>query len=540
MAIKVGGTTVIDDSRALTNIASVDATTVAALGTAGIGGGGGIELTTSEDVVEGDTLTWNFTTGKVEKVTRTGAYGTSSLGSLNVQRAGRLAHISGDVFAIAYGDSSTNQNKHTIVRWNPSSKTFTTGTTVAFSSDTSMTDATVVLSASGSNTVVFITPYNLGGTMHLQCLAYTPDTTNLTLTSAGNTAVDAAIHGQGDGTLSATYNSNQDKIVVLYRGSNSGHSVGGYGFSRVITLGAAGNSSISVSSVSGPNGSNYFMNSANQDFHTHSLLSDGNKIVAVYHMGGDFRGVVGTLSGTSITWGSVYTFGGTAAPYYSHGNLFKHISGKYFALVQENSSNPKFVIFESNSSNNIINYTSHVPPGIDSQGTYRMYGSYDSVNNRLFYSSRYSSTVKAGVINLNTNTPTQVSSSQEVLNTSGIMANSADYNSSAEYAFYGMENGQVAYFAPEIDNFHFFVGCAKEAASANSTVKIANAGQIATGLSGLTPGTTYRINYTGGWSVYSSIADPTGFANATQRAQVNGIALTSSTMLMWNDMMSYN
>ena len=41
MAIKVGGTTVIDDSRALSNIASVDATTVAALGAAGVGGGGG-------------------------------------------------------------------------------------------------------------------------------------------------------------------------------------------------------------------------------------------------------------------------------------------------------------------------------------------------------------------------------------------------------------------------------------------------------------------------------------------------------------------
>ncbi len=39
MAIKVNGTTVINDSRALTNIASVDATTVAALGSAGVGGG---------------------------------------------------------------------------------------------------------------------------------------------------------------------------------------------------------------------------------------------------------------------------------------------------------------------------------------------------------------------------------------------------------------------------------------------------------------------------------------------------------------------
>ena len=38
MAIKVNGTTVIDDSRALQNVASVDATTVAAMGAAGVGG----------------------------------------------------------------------------------------------------------------------------------------------------------------------------------------------------------------------------------------------------------------------------------------------------------------------------------------------------------------------------------------------------------------------------------------------------------------------------------------------------------------------
>jgi hypothetical protein len=37
MAIKVGGTTVIDDSRQLTNIGSVDATTVTALSAAGAG-----------------------------------------------------------------------------------------------------------------------------------------------------------------------------------------------------------------------------------------------------------------------------------------------------------------------------------------------------------------------------------------------------------------------------------------------------------------------------------------------------------------------
>ena len=38
MAIKVNGTTVINDSRALQNVASVDATTAAAISAAGVGG----------------------------------------------------------------------------------------------------------------------------------------------------------------------------------------------------------------------------------------------------------------------------------------------------------------------------------------------------------------------------------------------------------------------------------------------------------------------------------------------------------------------
>jgi hypothetical protein len=47
MAIKVNGTTVINDSRALSNIASVDATTVAALGAAGVGGVGYSTISTT-------------------------------------------------------------------------------------------------------------------------------------------------------------------------------------------------------------------------------------------------------------------------------------------------------------------------------------------------------------------------------------------------------------------------------------------------------------------------------------------------------------
>ena len=54
MAIKVNGTTVIDDSRALSNIASVDATTVAAMSAAGVGGG-------SDWTTLSNTATYTFT-----------------------------------------------------------------------------------------------------------------------------------------------------------------------------------------------------------------------------------------------------------------------------------------------------------------------------------------------------------------------------------------------------------------------------------------------------------------------------------------------
>jgi len=51
MAIKVGGTEVVDNNRQLKNIASVDATTVAALGTAGVGGGGGKFTATADGAI---------------------------------------------------------------------------------------------------------------------------------------------------------------------------------------------------------------------------------------------------------------------------------------------------------------------------------------------------------------------------------------------------------------------------------------------------------------------------------------------------------
>lgn len=56
MAIQVSGTQVIGNSRELTNIASIDATTAAAIGAAGVGGGGTVDLTADGSISSGDVV----------------------------------------------------------------------------------------------------------------------------------------------------------------------------------------------------------------------------------------------------------------------------------------------------------------------------------------------------------------------------------------------------------------------------------------------------------------------------------------------------
>ena len=108
MAIKVGGTTVIDDSRALSNIASVDAATVTALSTAGAGlpsqtgntgkvlttdgsaaswtdpGGGAFEVVSDNSFTSAGDVEFTITAGRVYKfeflgITINNTYGGSQM-----------------------------------------------------------------------------------------------------------------------------------------------------------------------------------------------------------------------------------------------------------------------------------------------------------------------------------------------------------------------------------------------------------------------------------------------------------------------------
>ena len=90
MAIKISGTTVVNDSRQLQNIASLDSTTAATIGAAA-GGGGSITAVASGTIANGDTVVLN-SNGTVSAVTGSEVTGSVGSASSNFNSANTEIH----------------------------------------------------------------------------------------------------------------------------------------------------------------------------------------------------------------------------------------------------------------------------------------------------------------------------------------------------------------------------------------------------------------------------------------------------------------
>jgi len=90
MAIQISGTTVINDSRQLQNVASLDATTTASIKSA-VGGGGSVTATASGSIANGDTVVLN-SNGTVSAVTGSEVAGSVGSESSNFNSANTEIH----------------------------------------------------------------------------------------------------------------------------------------------------------------------------------------------------------------------------------------------------------------------------------------------------------------------------------------------------------------------------------------------------------------------------------------------------------------
>ncbi len=147
MAIKVNGTTVINDSRALSNIASVDATTAAAIGAAGVGGQTTL-LVDNASVGTGSQFEVSFTTGHRYYVV-TGSKIKQGSGSGNYLR-GRYKDSSGNAI------TSTSNIRNFFVGRSNGGSTYTFEDEVRFHTG----DPTTASSNQLDFTVKFYNPYS--------------------------------------------------------------------------------------------------------------------------------------------------------------------------------------------------------------------------------------------------------------------------------------------------------------------------------------------------------------------------------------------
>ena len=344
MAIKVGGTEVVSDARALSNITSIDATTAAAIGAGGVGGGGEVDFTASGSLTNGDLVKLNLD-GTVSVIEGGGAGTPAVFESAAVNTTSSTFDSNSNKVVIAYRDQG-NSYYGTAVVGTVSGDSISFGTPVVFRSGNTGTLSTTFDSNSNKVVIAFsqwdLSNYGAAivGTVSGTSISFGSETVFESATTsyisatfdsnsnkvviayrdAGNSSYGTAVVGTVSGTsisfgsavtfqtasVSATsaicFDSTNNKVVICYRNSGSSH----YGTAKVGT----------VSGTSISFGTDVFFNSANTRKIKNVFDAASGKVVTVFRDYGDSskgKAVVGTVSGTGISFGSEVELGAQGA-----------------------------------------------------------------------------------------------------------------------------------------------------------------------------------------------------------------------------------
>ena len=195
---------------------------------------------------------------------------------------------SNNKIVIAYNDSDVNKGKAVVATVNSSDNSISFGTPVIFNN--AITSFIDIVFDSNSNKVVIV--YTDGGnSSYGTAIVGTVSGTGISFGS------EAVFESAGTNSHAATFDSNSNKVVVCYK--DNGNSF--YGTSIVGT----------VSSTSISFGSAVVFESANSPHISPTFDSNSNKVVIAYSDAGDStkgKAIVGTVSGTSISYGTAVEF----------------------------------------------------------------------------------------------------------------------------------------------------------------------------------------------------------------------------------------
>ena len=454
----------------------------------------------------------------------TTGFSIPQLGSKTVFNSSLTAHVSGaydptnQKVVIAYQDQTDSSYGKAIVG-TVSGTGITFGTAVTFHS--ARTENISVVYDSSNNRVVIA--YADGSNMSSYNGTAIVGTVSGTSISFRSPAIFKSAAYQD--YVSAVYDSANQKVVIAYRDSSNSY------YATAIVGTVSGNS-ISF-------GSEVVFNSGNSPFINTTYDSTNQKVVisyADYGNSGYGTSKVGTVSGTSISFGSASTFQSAAAAGY--------ISSVY------DSTNQKVVISYQDTGNNFYgtavvgtvsgtNISFGTPVVFDSNAAcYFCSATFDSTNDKVVITFRDDGNSNYGTLVVGTVSGTSISFGSKIVFESGNTGSlSTVYDSSNDrvvisYKDLGnSEHGTAVVFTPftmtttitknlTAENF---IGISNGAYTNGQTATIQISGSIDDAQSGLTPGQKYYVQNDG---TLSETADsPSVFAGtavASTKLIING------------------
>jgi len=380
MAIKISGTTVIDDSRNVTDVENVgDANTVYTGDGSNLTGiqVGSSSFTASGAISNGTTVILN-SDGTVSAVT-TESSDVPIIGSTSTFHSPSTTFIAtaydpdeGKVI-ICYRDNVDNYGRAVVGTVSGSDITF--GTEVTFNSSSTQ-DISLVYDTNSNRALVSYPGGSSYGTSRVLSISGN----SITVGSA------TAFHFGSTGLIRSTFDSSNNKVVIVYRDTASGNR----GRAIVATINASNNT---VSFGSEATWIDDFCNNFDVTFD-----STNNKVVICGGFtgasGSKARAYVGTVSGTSITFGTPGIFSNSGLYYVAA--AFDSTNGKVVIVFQDPDNSSYMAGIVGTVSGTGISFGSVVV--INSVTSINLSAAYDSNNGKIVAVTGTASKVYMGTV----------------------------------------------------------------------------------------------------------------------------------------------
>jgi hypothetical protein len=472
-------------------------------------GGGTLEFTASENLTAGDVLVLDNSNGQVGKVTVTAAFGSvTKLNTSQVvyyQKHTFYDATNGVMFGI-YRNENNSYYRFWSIKDGETAFTATSNNVVNSAMNQGHTAYDPV-----QNT--FLHLYRRSTTSYYKTSI--PNTSNrgyLTVSSESSLPFNIGSTPQ----MASCYDSDSGKIIIIFRDSNDSD------ITKYVVATCSGNS-VSFGSVGTV--TNYTIAVGSYERHSDATYDDtANRVLFLYRSSStanSTRCVAGSVSGTTVTWGTDTQIDGGAN--YALSILYDSVSGKNLVVYGDGSNIQSRVLTLSGSTISTGSETT-IASSFDGKGT-------DIYFNSATQQLNVAGSNHSGDLNVypGTISGTAWSSSGSYV---GLYSGNAQnphgaYNSNdgRGYVFYtdadGSDAGKVAYFSSSSNNASNFIGIAAATISSGSSGKVTLFGGVNENVTGLTIGSTYYVSIGGGLSTVDT-GTKVGKAVAATKILISG------------------